>query len=250
MDKYGLIGYPLGHSFSIGYFNEKFENEGIDARYINFEIPTIEHLREVLDSTPDLKGLNVTIPYKEKVIEYLDSVSPEARAIGAVNVIKVTHKGKKTLLKGFNSDVIGFTQSIEPMLEKCHKKALILGTGGASKAIDYGLRSLGLETVFVSRYERPGTVQYDKLKPEDVKEYNVIVNCTPLGMYPKTEECPLLPYEAMDSNNLLYDLIYNTDETMFMKMGKKYGATVKNGLEMLLLQAFASWEFWNGEREE
>jgi shikimate dehydrogenase len=250
MDKYGLIGYPLGHSFSIGYFNEKFENEGIDARYINFEIPTIEHLREVLDSTPELKGLNVTIPYKEKVIEYLDSVSPEARAIGAVNVIKVTHKGKKTLLKGFNSDVIGFTQSIEPMLEKCHKKALILGTGGASKAIDYGLRSLGLETVFVSRYERPGTVQYDKLKPEDVKEYNVIVNCTPLGMYPKTEECPLLPYEAMDSNNLLYDLIYNPDETMFMKMGKKYGATVKNGLEMLLLQAFASWEFWNGEREE
>ena len=250
MDKYGLIGYPLGHSFSIGYFNEKFENEGIDARYINFEIPTIENLREVLDSTPDLKGLNVTIPYKEKVIEYLDSVSPEARAIGAVNVIRVTHKGKKTLLKGFNSDVIGFTQSIEPMLEKCHKKALILGTGGASKAIDYGLRSLGLETVFVSRYERPGTVQYDKLKPEDVKEYNVIVNCTPLGMYPKTEECPLLPYEAMDSNNLLYDLIYNPDETMFMKMGKKYGATVKNGLEMLLLQAFASWEFWNGEREE
>ena len=250
MDKYGLIGYPLGHSFSIGYFNEKFENEGIDARYINFEIPTIEHLREVLDSTPDLKGLNVTIPYKEKVIEYLDSVSPEARAIGAVNVIKVTHKGKKTLLKGFNSDVIGFTQSIEPMLEQCHKKALILGTGGASKAIDYGLRSLGLETVLVSRYERPGTVQYNKLKPEDVKEYNVIVNCTPLGMYPKTEECPLLPYEAMDSNNLLYDLIYNPDETMFMKMGKKYGATVKNGLEMLLLQAFASWEFWNGEREE
>lgn len=250
MDKYGLIGYPLGHSFSIGYFNEKFENEGIDARYINFEIPTIEHLREVLDSTPDLKGLNVTIPYKEKVIEYLDFVSPEARAIGAVNVIKVIHKGKKTLLKGFNSDVIGFTQSIEPMLEKCHKKALILGTGGASKAIDYGLRSLGLETVFVSRYERPGTVQYDKIKPEDVKEYNVIVNCTPLGMYPKTEECPLLPYEAMDSNNLLYDLIYNPDETMFMKKGKKYGATVKNGLEMLLLQAFASWEFWNGERED
>ena len=250
MDKYGLIGYPLGHSFSIGYFNEKFENEGIDARYINFEIPTIEHLREVLDSTPDLKGLNVTIPYKEKVIEYLDFVSPEARAIGAVNVIKVIHKGKKTLLKGFNSDVIGFTQSIEPMLEKCHKKALILGTGGASKAIDYGLRSLGLETVFVSRYERPGTVQYDKIKPEDVKEYNVIVNCTPLGMYPKTEECPLLPYEAMDSNNLLYDLIYNPDETLFMKKGKKYGATVKNGLEMLLLQAFASWEFWNGERED
>ena len=250
MDKYGLIGYPLGHSFSISYFNQRFADEGINAKYINFEIPSIDELPEVLAKNPELKGLNVTIPYKEKVIDFLDSVSPEARAIGAVNVIKVTHKGKKTLLKGFNSDVIGFTQSIEPMLEKCHKKALILGTGGASKAIDYGLRSLGLETVFVSRYERPGTVQYDKLKPEDVKEYNVIVNCTPLGMYPKTEECPLLPYEAMDSNNLLYDLIYNPDETLFMKKGKKYGATVKNGLEMLLLQAFASWEFWNGERED
>ena len=251
MDKYGLIGYPLGHSFSISYFNEKFQNEGINAKYINFEIPTIEALPEVLASNPELKGLNVTIPYKEKVISYLDTVSPEARAIGAVNVIKVNHEGNKITLKGYNSDVIGFTKSIEPMLDKkWHKKALILGTGGASKAINYGLKSLGLETVFVSRYERPGTVQYDKLKPEDVKEYNVIVNCTPLGMYPKTEECPLLPYEAMDSNNLLYDLIYNPDETMFMKMGKKYGATVKNGLEMLLLQAFASWEFWNGEREE
>lgn len=249
MDKYGLIGYPLGHSFSIGYFNEKFENEGIDARYINFEIPTIEHLREVLDSTPDLKGLNVTIPYKEKVIEYLDSVSPEARAIGAVNVIKVTHDGNKTTLKGYNSDVIGFTQSIEPMLDKkWHKKALILGTGGASKAINYGLKSLGLETVFVSRYERPGTIQYDKITPDVVKEYNVIVNCTPVGMFPETEVCPDLPYEAMDHHTILYDLIYNPDQTLFMRRGAEYGADVKNGLEMLLLQAFASWEFWNDER--
>ena len=158
MDKYGLIGYPLGHSFSISYFNEKFENENINARYINFEIPTIEALPEVLASNPELKGLNVTIPYKEKVIHYLDQVSPEARAIGAVNVIRVMHKGNHVVLKGYNSDVIGFTKSIEPMLEKWHKKALILGTGGASKAIDYGLRSLGLETVFVSRYERPGTI--------------------------------------------------------------------------------------------
>ena len=159
MDKYGLIGYPLGHSFSISYFNEKFENENINARYINFEIPTIEALPEVLASNPELKGLNVTIPYKEKVIHYLDQVSPEARPIGAVNVIRVMHKGNHVVLKGYNSDVIGFTKSIEPMLEKWHKKALILGTGGASKAIDYGLRSLGLETVFVSRYERSGTIQ-------------------------------------------------------------------------------------------
>ena len=155
MDKYGLIGYPLGHSFSKGYFNEKFENEGIDAQYINFEIPSIEDLTEILDSNPELKGLNVTIPYKEKVISYLDQVSPEANAIGAVNVVKVEHKGDETILKGYNSDVIGFTQSIEPFIESFHKKALILGTGGASKAINYGLKSLGLETVFVSRYERP-----------------------------------------------------------------------------------------------
>ena len=214
MDKYGLIGYPLGHSFSISYFNQKFADEGIDARYENFEISSIDQLLEVLDKTPNLKGLNVTIPYKERVMEYLDSIAPEAQAIGAVNVIRVTHEGKKIKLKGFNSDVIGFTQSIEPMLDKkWHKKALILGTGGASKAINYGLKSLGLETV--------------------------------LGMYPHTDECPQLPYEAMDYHNILYDLIYNPDETLFMKRGLERGAEVKNGLEMLLLQAFASWEFWH-----
>ena len=145
MDKYGLIGYPLGHSFSKSYFNEKFENEGINAEYINFEIPTLDSLPEILASNPELKGLNVTIPYKEKVISYLDSISPEARAIGAVNVIRVDHKGNDTYLKGFNSDVIGFTKSIEPLLERFHKKALILGTGGASKAVNFGLKSLGLE---------------------------------------------------------------------------------------------------------
>ena len=246
MEKYGLIGFPLGHSFSISYFNQKFSDEGIDARYENFEIPSIDQLQEIIDSNPELKGLNVTIPYKEKVIEFLDSVTPEAQAIGAVNVIKVKHEGKSIKLKGYNSDVIGFTQSIEPMLDKKrHKKALILGTGGASKAVNYGLKSLGLETVYVSRYERPGTIQYNKITPEVVKEYNVIVNCTPLGMYPKTEECPELPYEAMDQHTILYDLIYNPNETLFMKRGAQYGAQTKNGLEMLLLQAFASWEFWH-----
>lgn len=248
MDKYGLIGYPLGHSFSKNYFNEKFCNEHIDAEYINFEIPTIESLPEILALNPELKGLNVTIPYKEKVISFLDSVSPEARAIGAVNVIRVEHKGTETILKGFNSDVIGFTKSIEPLLERFHKKALILGTGGASKAVNYGLKSLGLETVFVSRYERPGTIQYNKITPDIIREYNVIVNCTPCGMYPHTDECPMLPYEAMDSKNLLYDLLYNPDQTLFMKKGAAQKATVKNGLEMLLLQAFASWEFWNEDK--
>ena len=250
MDKYGLIGYPLGHSFSISYFNQKFADEGINAKYENYEIASIDELTEILDSTPELRGLNVTIPYKEKVIPFLDSISPEARAIGAVNVIRVTHEKNKTILKGFNSDVIGFTQSIEPMIDKkWHKKALILGTGGASKAICYGLKSLGIEPVFVSRYERPDTIQYDKVTPEVVKEYTVIVNCTPLGMYPNTDECPKLPYEAMDNHTILYDLIYNPDQTLFMRKGAEYGAEVKNGLEMLLLQAFASWEFWHGKEK-
>ena len=164
-----------------------------------------------------------------------------------MNVIRITRKGNKVLLKGFNSDVIGFRQSIEPLLEKCHKKALILGTGGASKAVDHGLRSLGLETVFVSRYERPDTIQYGMITPEVIHEYNVIVNCTPVGMYPHSDECPKLPYEAMNHETLLYDLLYNPDETLFMKKGAEHGATVKNGLEMLLLQAFSSWEFWTDE---
>ena len=233
MDKYGLIGYPLGHSFSIGYFNEKFQNEGIDAVYENYEIPDISTLPEILDSNPELKGLNVTIPYKEQVIKYLDAISPEANAIGAVNVIRVTHKDRKTILKGFNSDVIGFTKSIEPMLEPCHKKALILGTGGASKAINFGLKSLGLETLFVSRSKKEGAIRYEEVTPQVVKEYNVIVNCTPIGMYPHADECPNIPYHAMDMHTLLYDLIYNHDETLFLKRGK----------------AFSSWEFWNGKEQ-
>jgi len=247
MDKYGLIGYPLGHSFSIGYHNQRFTDEGINAKYVNFEITTIDQLNEVLSQNPDLKGLNVTIPYKEKVMPFLDYISPEARSIGAVNVIRVIHNGQNIELRGYNSDVIGFTQSIEPMLEKHHTKALILGTGGASKAVAYGLHSLGLETVFVSRYERPGTIQYTSITPEVVQEYTVIVNCTPLGMFPKINECPLLPYDSLTERNILYDLIYNPDETLFMQKGLARGAQVKNGLEMLLLQAFASWEFWNGK---
>lgn len=250
MDKYGLIGFPLGHSFSKSFFNEKFQNEGINAEYINFEIKGIDELPEVLATNPELRGLNVTIPYKEKVLSFLDYISVEARAIGAVNVIRVDHKGDDVVLKGYNSDVIGFTKSIEPLLETFHRKALILGTGGASKAINYGLKSLGLETVLVSRFERPGTIQYKDITPDVVKEYNVIVNCTPSGMFPHYDECPDLPYEALDNHNLLYDLIYNPDETLFMKKGRERGAQTKNGLEMLLLQAFASWDFWNGDEKK
>lgn len=245
MDKYGIIGHPLGHSFSPGFFNEKFQNEGLDAVYEMYDLPRIETLTEILLANPELRGLNVTIPCKQQVMSYLDELSDEARAIGAVNVIRISHDGGKMHMKGYNSDVIGFTRSIEPLLESHHKKALILGTGGASMAIEYGLHKLGLETLKVSRSEREGTIQYEKITPDVIHDYNVIVNCTPVGMYPHTEECPPLPYTSMNSHNLLYDLIYNPDETLFMKKGKANGAVVKNGLEMLLLQAYASWEFWN-----
>lgn len=245
MDTYGLIGYPLGHSFSRNFFNQKFVDEGIDAVYENFEIPSIEMFLEVLEATATLRGLNVTIPYKEKVISYLDVLSPEARTIGAVNVIKVEHKDKQRVLKGYNTDVIGFIRSIEPMIEPHHKKALVLGTGGASKAVCYGLRQLNIEPVLVSRYQRPGTIQYKDITQEVVKEYNVIVNSTPCGMYPKVDDCPDLPYEALTPENLLYDLVYNPDQTTFMKRGAAQGAAVKNGLEMLLIQAQTGWDIWN-----
>ena len=191
--------------------------------------------------------MNVTIPYKEKVIKYLDELDPEtAKKIGAVNVIKIVSlpKGKKKLI-GYNSDIVGFTQSIESMLLPHHKKALILGTGGASKAVYHGLLSLGVEPTFVSRTPSKGQLSYTQLTPEVMAEYTIIVNTTPLGMYPKVEECPDIPYELLTPNHLLYDLLYNPDETLFMRRGKMHGAVVKNGLEMLLLQAFAAWDIWN-----
>ncbi|MBR3521329.1 MAG: shikimate dehydrogenase [Prevotella sp.] len=246
MKRFGIIGYPLGHSFSPGYFNEKFENEGIDAHYDKYELPVITDLQAVIDYTPDLCGFNVTIPYKEKVMSYLDSVSPEARAIGAVNVVKISRKdGNKPYLEGYNSDVIGFTRSIQPLLDNHHKKALILGTGGASKAVNYGLHQFGIETVLVSRSQKDKTIQYQQITPEMLAEYTVIVNCTPCGMAPHFNECPDIPYEALSKQHLLYDLIYNPDETLFLKKGKAQGALTKNGLEMLLLQAEAGWEIWN-----
>ena len=247
MDKYGLIGYPLGHSFSRDFFNEKFRNEGIDAEYVNFEIPDISRFPEILTENPDLRGLNVTIPYKEKIISYMDALSEEARQIGAVNVVRVSEQKGQTYLKGFNSDVIGFTRSIEPLLEPKHKKALILGTGGASKAIRYGLEQLGLEYRLVSRTPREGVWSYNQLTPETMQEYTVIVNCTPVGMYPHPDACPPLPYEAIGHDHLLYDLVYNPEETLFLRKGRGQGAITKNGLEMLLLQAYAGWEFWHSE---
>ena len=245
MKKYGILGYPLGHSFSPNYFNEKFQNESIDAIYEKFELPAITDLQPIIDYTPELCGFNVTIPYKEKVISFLDTVAPEARAIGAVNVVKVVHDGTRTKLMGYNSDVIGFTRSIKPLLLQSHKKALILGTGGASKAVNYGLKQLGLETLLVSRYEKDNTITYAQVTPELLAEYTVVVNCTPSGMAPHFDECPQIPYDALTPRHLLYDLIYNPDETLFLKKGRQAGTTTKNGLEMLLLQAEAGWEIWN-----
>lgn len=245
MKKYGLVGYPLGHSFSMGYFNEKFKNEAINAVYENFEIPDIQDITTVIGSNPDLAGFNVTIPYKEKVMDYLDYIAPEAAEIGAVNVVKVTHNGERAVLKGFNSDVVGFVNSIKPLLRPLHKKALVLGTGGASKAVEYGIRKLGLETIKVSRTEKDNTITYGQVTPELLSEYKVIVNCTPCGMAPHFDECPNLPYDSIDDSFLLYDLIYNPEETLFLRKGKEKDATVKNGLEMLLLQAEEGWDIWN-----
>lgn len=246
MQKYGLIGYPLKHSFSIGYFNEKFRSEGINAEYVNFEIPKISDFTEIIEENPDLCGLNVTIPYKEQVIPFLNELDPDTAKIGAVNVIKIVRQKGKVKLIGYNSDIIGFTQSIQPLLQPHHKKALILGTGGASKAIYHGLKNLGLESTFVSRVsESKEVLTYEKLTPEIIKEHTVIVNCTPVGMYPKVNFCPDIPYESLTPNHLLYDLLYNPNVTLFMKKGEEQGAVTKNGLEMLLLQAFAGWEIWN-----
>jgi shikimate dehydrogenase len=241
MTKYGIIGYPLGHSFSRGFFTEKFARESIDAQYLNFEIPDVAMLSDVLRDNPELRGLNVTLPHKQAVIPLLDEMSEEAMEIGAVNVIRVRN-GK---LKGFNSDIIGFTNSIKPLLQPHHRKALVLGTGGASKAIRVGLNRLGIEWTYVSRSPRDGMVTYEDITAETLQAYTVIVNCSPVGMFPKVDAAPAIPYELLSPQHLLFDCVYNPEETLFMKKGRKQGATVKNGLEMLHLQAIASWKFWN-----
>lgn len=245
---YGLIGFPLGHSFSCKFFNDKFAAENIDAEYINFELPDIGDLMEVFAEYPTLSGLNVTIPYKEQVIPYLNNLDEEAAAVGAVNVIKIVRTEKDEddfTLCGYNTDVEGFRLSIEPLLTPLRKKALVLGTGGASKAVVHALRTLDVEPQLVSRSRRHGVITYADLTPEVMADHKVIVNTTPLGMYPHTDECPDIPYELLTPEHLCYDLVYNPDVTTFMRRAQEHGAEVKNGLEMLLLQAFASWRVWN-----
>jgi shikimate dehydrogenase len=252
MEQYGLIGFPLKHSFSRSYFNDKFAAENIDAEYINFEIPSIEEFKDIIKGYPNLKGLNVTIPYKEQVIPYLDELSDNAKLIGAVNVIKFSRTKGKLKLTGYNSDIIGFKESIDPLLQTPNQQALVLGSGGSAKAIFYGLRQLGVVPTYVSRTANPDdifTITYNQLTQEMMESHPIIVNCTPVGMWPQVDECPNIPYQYVTEKHLLYDLLYNPNETMFMRLGKERGATVKNGLEMLLLQAFASWEFWHDIRK-
>lgn len=258
MKKFGLIGYPLGHSFSKKYFTEKFEREGLtDHVYELFPLQNISDIEDLLKANPDLCGLNVTIPHKIGVMFYLDKVSPDAKAIDAVNCIKVIkHKpvesfftgeltSMKVRLEGYNTDAFAFEKSLKPLLKKVHTKALVLGSGGASRAVTYVLSKLGIDYTVVSRRKARKQISYSELTQTLMEEYMLIVNTTPLGMSPDTDSCPEIPYEYISSKHLLYDLIYNPAETEFLKRGKAKGAVTKNGEEMLHLQAEKAWEIWN-----
>lgn len=246
MRKFGLIGYPLTHSFSEKYFAGKFEKEEIeDCSYSLFPLENIEDVRFLFEVEKDLHGLNVTIPYKETVIEYLDDLDETAQKIGAVNCIKIDEIQKV----GYNTDYAAFRDSLKPLLKQHHKKALILGTGGASKAVNYALQELKIQPVFVSRNKLENNFIYSELNGDIISEFPVIINCTPTGMYPDINISPALPYHLLSKNNLLFDLIYNPEKSLFLQQGEKQGCIVKNGLEMLELQAEYAWEIWNTEQE-
>jgi len=246
--KFGLIGSELSHSFSRKFFLEKFSSDGIDNEYLNFELENISQLSHVIASHPDLEGLNVTIPYKEQVIKYLDYTDKSAAEIHAVNTIRIHRTGHHISLHGYNTDILGFQESIRPMIQKYHHKAIVLGTGGASKAVVKAFENLKIETILVSRNpEEKGELSYNDLDEDVMENYKIIVNTTPIGTYPNIEGCPAIPFELITNKHLLFDLVYNPEVTEFLKQGKKRGAIVKNGLEMLHLQALASWEIWNRE---
>jgi len=242
--KYGLLGKDISYSFSRKYFTEKFERLGLtNLRYQNFDIPEIEEFPFLLYHREDeFRGINVTIPYKQSVMRYLDEIDTDAKEIGAVNTIKITDDNE---LHGYNTDFYGFKKAIEPLLKSHHNKALILGTGGASKAIAFAFKKLNIEYKFVSRRLSDDVFLYSMLNEQIVKEYTVIINCSPIGTYPNIDESPNIPYEFISDRHLLFDLIYNPSETKFLRLGKKNGAVIKNGLEMLELQAEKSWEIWN-----
>ena len=246
MQLFGLIGYPLSHSFSKGYFAEKFQKEGIEGcLYNNYPIDNISLLPEIIKNNPALIGLNVTIPYKEKVLTYLDSISDEAKEIGAVNTIRIKRENERIILSGFNTDVYGFGESLKPLLEQHHTSALILGTGGASKAVKFALDKMGINFQQVSRNRSDNSLAYEDLTSEIIEAHKIIINTTPLGTFPKVEECPPLPYQFLGSKHLLYDLVYNPAVTAFLNHGLTHHCRIKNGLEMLHLQAEKAWEIWN-----
>ncbi|MFY7670174.1 shikimate dehydrogenase family protein [Tenacibaculum sp. MEBiC06402] len=241
---FGLLGRNISYSFSRGYFAEKFDLlELTNHKYVNFDLHQIDELPLLIDKHKEqLIGFNVTIPYKEEVIPFLDKIDKKAAKIGAVNTIRITKSGK---LKGYNTDYYGFKKSLEPYLNKLHKKALILGTGGASKAVAFALKNMDIEVCFVSRKkEKNNTITYDELNGEIIKDYLLIINCTPLGTHPNIENCPDIPYDYLGVNHILYDLIYNPAKTLFLKKGEENGAVIKNGLEMLELQAEKAWRIW------
>ena len=241
---FGLLGKNIEYSFSRGYFSDKFQNLKLKKhKYVNFDLGDIKNFPLIIQQNENLKGFNVTIPYKEKVIPFLDKLDKTAKKIGAVNTVKLTKRGN---LKGYNSDVVGFEKSIMPLLKNHHKKALILGTGGASKAIAYALKRNDIKYIFVSRNpEGRKEISYDKLNEEIIKKYAIIINSTPLGTSPNIEKCPNIPYQYISEKHILFDLIYNPAITTFLSKGKAKGATIKNGLEMLELQAEESWRIWN-----
>lgn len=240
--RFGLIGKNISYSFSKKYFTEKFAHLQLkDHSYENFDLQKIEDFETIFRDKNNIRGLNVTIPYKETVIAYLTELDPEAEKIGAVNTIKITKNG----LKGYNTDTYGFQKSIEPFIKKQHSKALILGTGGASKAVAYTLQKLGLSYTFVSRKLKPGQYTYDDLNKLIIEDYTVIVNCTPLGTHPNIDQKPDIPYSFLTSKHLLFDLIYNPEKTSFLLEGENKGATICNGAKMLALQAEKAWSIWN-----
>ena len=241
IDKYGLIGKDISYSFSKKYFTQKFINEGLNnCSYENYDINSISELLEVINDTK-IKGLNVTIPYKESVIELLNHIDPIAKKIGAVNTIKIDKQNK---LLGYNTDYIGFKQSLESNISN-QKRALILGTGGASKAIVYALKTLNIKTLLVSRKKREESITYEDISNQIIKDHTIIINCTPLGTYPNIEECPKIPYQYITERHLCYDLIYNPIKTKFLILSEKEGASIINGNEMLENQAIESWKIWN-----
>ncbi len=242
MNRFGLFGFPLGHSFSKQFFNNKFKTENLnDCFFELFPLTDISNFPKLISEHSDLKGLAVTIPYKESVTNFLTSIDDVASEIGAVNCIKIA----SGITTGYNTDVIGFENSIKPILKPHHKKALILGTGGGSKAIQFVFKKLGIEYLVVSRTGKHPFIQYQQIDELICTEYSIIVNTTPLGMSPQIDNFPEIPYQFLNENHLLFDLIYNPDETLFLQKGKAAGAQTKNGYEMLLLQAEANWEIWN-----